>query len=144
MPMREYCDFTLIADTLDPNNESNRAFTVQVFTSPVGEGSSIQRSISNELQQYLVQQEERELDMDGIIQLGELLGDLLLPTPVRELFYRSLDKLKPEQGLRLRLRLAPALADIPWEYLHIQRDSEGKDATGFLVLDPRISVVRHE
>lgn len=52
--------------------------------------------------------------------------------------------LAPNQGLRLRLRLDPALADLPWEYLYVQRGAGEKDATGFLALDPRLSLVRHE
>jgi hypothetical protein len=46
--------------------------------------------------------------------------------------------------LRLRLRLDDALADIPWEYAFISRTRGEQTADGFLALDPRISIVRHE
>ncbi len=57
---------------------------------------------------------------------------------------RSLDRLAPGEGLRLRLRLPPELAGVPWEYLYIGRVQGEKDATGFLALDPRLSIARHE
>jgi beta-lactam-binding protein with PASTA domain len=52
--------------------------------------------------------------------------------------------LRPGQGLRLRLRLDPALAGIPWEYIYVRRAGGKRDSTGFLVLDPRVSIARHE
>jgi hypothetical protein len=80
----------------------------------------------------------------GITSLGEVLADLLLPTICRELLVRSLDRLPAGSGLRLRLRLPLALAGLPWEYLYIQRAEGSRDATGFLALDPRLSITRHE
>lgn len=144
MPIRDYCDFILVADRLELDNDGNRKCVVQVFVSPVGEGNPVPRCIPHNLQSQLDRLAQRELDVDGVIQLGETLADVLLPAPIRDFLRRSLDKLKPDQGLRLRLRLAPDLAAIPWEYLYVQRGEGEKDATGFLILDPRISLVRHE
>jgi len=71
-----------------------------------------------------------------------------LPDSLRDLFTRCLDRLQPEQGLRLHLHLPSGLADIPWEYMYIPRAGDtkesDKDVTGFLGLDPRISIIRHE
>jgi hypothetical protein len=45
--------------------------------------------------------------------------------------------------MRLRLRLANGLTQIPWEYIYVRASAGGDDTTGFLALDPRISIVRH-
>jgi hypothetical protein len=59
------------------------------------------------------------------------------------LFQRSLAWAR-EDGIRLRLRLDDKLSAWPWEYLYIQ-DARGEQTpSGFLALDPRISIVRHE
>lgn len=47
------------------------------------------------------------------IELGQQLSQTLLPPPVFLLMLRSLDRLGPGQGLRLRLCLDPSLTDAP-------------------------------
>jgi hypothetical protein len=76
--------------------------------------------------------------------LGEVLAGLLLPPYARTLFARSLDRLRDDEGLRLRLRLADELADFPWEFAYIQDARGERTPSSFLALDPRISIVRHE
>jgi RNA polymerase subunit RPABC4/transcription elongation factor Spt4 len=144
MAISDYREFVLVADEVEKDERGVHGFTVQVFSSPAGEGEPQSRSVPSDLQRYLGRLERRKLDVDGVIGLGEALADLLLPDRARELFTRSLDRLGPEHGLRLRLRLAPALTHIPWEYMYVQRGAGEKDSTGFLALDPRISIVRHE
>jgi hypothetical protein len=144
MAISKYREFVLVADEVEKDELGIHGFTVQVFNSPAGEGEPQSRSVPSDLQRYMGRLERRKLDVDGIIGLGEALADLLLPDRARELLIRSLDRLEPRQGLRLRLRLAPALASIPWEYMYVQRGAGEKDSTGFLALDPRISIVRHE
>ena len=154
MAISHYREFVLVVDEVEKDEHGVQGFTVQVFSSPAGEGQPEPRTVPAGLRQYLEQLEERELAFEGIVGLGEALADLLLPAGSRQLFVRSLDRLGPEEGLRVRLRLPPVLASIPWEYMYVQRGSaqyEGKrsgsgekDATGFLALDPRVSIVRHE
>jgi hypothetical protein len=62
------------------------------------------------------------------------------------MFGESLVRLSADEGLRLRLRLRldDSLADIPWEYVYIQNSRKERTPDGFLVLDPRISIARHE
>jgi hypothetical protein len=144
MAISKYREFVLVADEVEKDERGVHGFTVQVFSSPAGEGEPQSRSVPSDLQRYMGRLERRKLDVDGIIGLGEALADLLLPDRARELLIRSLDRLEPGQGLRLRLRLAPALTHIPWEYMYVQRGAGEKDSTGFLALDPRISIVRHE
>jgi hypothetical protein len=83
--------------------------------------------------------------LDELIHLGEALADLLLPGQVREMLLRSLDTINADEGLRLRLLLDdPQIANLPWEYLYLQRTPGEKGLAGFLALDPRIVIVRHE
>ena len=149
MAVKEYREFVLIADEAKKDVSGLRQFTVQVFSTPgAGEGPKELRELSPELAKDLTRQlyrlEHRKLDVQEVISVGEALADLLLPTKSRGFFTRSLDNLERGQGLRIRLRLHPLLADIPWEYMYIQRGEGEKDETGFLALDPRISLVRHE
>ena len=77
-----------------------------------------------------------------MILLGAALADLLLPSGARQLLAESLASLGEDEGLRLRLTLDPALSEYPWEALWVARQQGLKDATGFLALDPRVSIVR--
>jgi len=76
------------------------------------------------------------------IELGQQLSQTLLPPPVFLLMLRSLDRLGPGQGLRLRLCLDPSLTDVPWEFLYRPDVTESDSLSGFLVLDSRISMIR--
>ena len=133
-----------------------RSFKVRVLRSPAGEMAA-GRAITSQcdettLQSQLRALDARELDREGLFNIGRLLGLLLLPAAqkdgeisVRELFTRSLDKMGADAGLRLRLQLAPELSAIPWEYMYLDRTgSTGDSMLGFLALDPRISIIRHE
>jgi HEAT repeat protein len=102
-------------------------------------------------QPRLRQLESRGLDGPGMIALGRELAQLLLPpkpvgvaTGLRELFIASLAQIGPDRGLRLRLRLPPLLAALPWEYVYLDRAGGGEGMDGFLALDPRVAIVRHE
>jgi hypothetical protein len=122
MAIREYRELVLVADEAERDVSGLRRFTVQVFSTPgAGEGTKELRELSPELARDLSTQlyrlEHRKVGVEGVIAVGEALADLLLPTKSRELFTRSLDKLERGQGLRIRLRLHPWLADIPWEYM---------------------------
>lgn len=140
----------------DPDKRRWRRFKVRVLSSRVGDMTPEQavpvQCNENDLQDRLRGLDRRELDRDGLLVLGRLLGLLLLPPGqddagigVRELFSRSLDRAEQENaGLRMRLRLPPELAAIPWEYLYLDRVGATDGMAGFLALDPRIAIVRHE
>lgn len=123
-------------------------FTVQIDY-PV-QGQPIARSVPPKLETRMRALSNRDLSPSEIISLGEDLAALLLPADVpndgRALYERQLAGLQQDQelGLRLRLVLDPSLQRIPWEYMYIQVGGGEKDNTGFLALDPRISIVRHE
>lgn len=129
-------------------------FKVRVLASPAGEMSPGDAVIveydDKGLQATLGKLDRRELDPEGLTALGRTLAALLLPITakngsptVREFFARSLVKLGQDGGLRMRLRLPPDLAVLPWEYAYVER-AGGSGMDGFLALDPRIALVRHE
>lgn len=138
-----------------PDKQRIGRFTVRVLGSPAGEmrpEEAVPASYDDrQLQLTLQQLETRALDRAGLIALGRLLAQLLLPPAqpgaqagVRGLLAASLDHVAPEDGLRLRLRLPPQLAALPWEYLYVDRAGGGDGMDGFLALDPRVAIVRHE
>jgi serine/threonine-protein kinase len=144
--INKYCDFVLVVDKKKKNESDIGQLSVRVLQSPVGENQKPEIvSISSTSQRSLRRLENRNLDIKDIINLGEELGNFLLPNQARKLFINSLERLQPDEGLRLRLKLESSLASIPWEYLYIPVLSGGKrDSTGFCALHPKISLVRHE
>lgn len=148
----EAADATL---TRTPDKRRIGAFSVRVLGSPAGEMRPEEATPvsydDKQLQLSLQQLEARTLDAAGLVALGRALALLLLPprangaaNGVRELLAASLHTIGPEDGLRLRLRLPPQLAALPWEYLYLERAGGGDGMDGFLALDPRVAIVRHE
>jgi hypothetical protein len=138
-----------------PDRSRVGRFSVRVLGSPAGEMNPDQAvPVSyddKQLQLSLQQLETRALDKAGLIALGRALALLLLPprqegasAGVRELLAASLDHVGPDDGVRLRLRLPPQLAALPWEYMYVDRAGGGDGMDGFLALDPRVAIVRHE
>jgi len=152
-----YDDVTLELSELGLRNEGGRrlgSFTVRVLQSPAGEMAPDQavsvEYADGDLHASLAKLDRRELEGESLIALGRTLAGLLLPSAspaktasVRELFARSLAKAGPDRGTRLRLRLPHELSVIPWEYVYVER-AGGVGMDGFIALDPRIAIVRHE
>ncbi|MHC2842897.1 CHAT domain-containing protein [Bradyrhizobium diazoefficiens] len=148
MAFRQYRDFILVADDVKSAADgSPEQFTISVFDSPVGQSEWKEEvrvpAALNQMARWL---DNRQLDneLHKQIELGKTIAAMLLPSHARKMFYESLIRLPPDQGLRLRLRLHDALADIPWEYAYLQNTRGELTADGFLALDPRISIARHE
>jgi hypothetical protein len=152
-----YDEMTLELSESSSRSENDRrlgTFKVRILQSPAGEmaaGEEVRVEYNDkDLQSGLGKLDRRELDTSGVIALGRTLSAMLLPIDakenrptVRELFARSLEHVGPDRGLRLRLRLPGDLAVIPWEYAFVER-AGGEGINGFLALDPRIAIVRHE
>ena len=130
-------------------------FKVRVLESPAGEMKPEEAVAveydDRELQASLQQLDKRVLDRAGLVALGRTLALLLLPPgkdgapgDVRGMLASSLMKIGPDAGLRLRLRLPRELAAVPWEYIYVDRAGGGDGMDGFLALDPRVAIVRHE
>jgi hypothetical protein len=152
MAIRSYHDLILFTYGVRRDERGRvRHFRVRVFDSPEGQGERDDPVEVGALEyESLISQsrelEERGLDLKGQIALGHHLGRLLLPPYARGLYDRSLAWLKEreDEGLRLRLRLEPELSDLPWEYIYLKEPGSSADLSGFVVLNPRISIVRHE
>ena len=130
-------------------------FKVRVLRSPAGEMSLDQATIveydDDALQSRVQALVDRNLDHKGLVELGRLLGILILPPAsqhsgpsIREQFRDSLNIIGEDCSLQLRLRLPLALAVLPWEYIYADRAGGGDGMDGFIALNPRIAIVRHE
>jgi hypothetical protein len=148
MAVRRYRDFILIVECSGPDADgSPEQVTVSVFDSPVGQGERKEQvRIPASLAQMERWLDSRRLDRDlsKQIELGETIAAVLLPPYARKMFGESLVRLPADEGLRVRLRVGETLANIPWEFAYIQRTAGERAADGFLALDPRVSIVRHE
>ncbi|HET9222235.1 MAG TPA: CHAT domain-containing protein, partial [Roseiflexaceae bacterium] len=154
-----YADFVIEAFDVpaEPGDDPNSyTFKVRVLASDAGQhsiGQASKRSYDRQqLQERINLLSDRGLDQAGLIAFGRDLASWLLPADappgaasVRSLFERSRSLAGQDGGVRLRLQLATAdLARIPWEYLYIDPAGGGDQMDGFLALDPRVAIVRHE
>jgi CHAT domain len=148
MAIKHYHDFVLTAEDVEVGVKGLvKSFKVHVFDSPTGQGEREEIvNVPDELYKQLRWLEGRNLDEDVGTQmaLGETLAGLLLPAYARQLFRESLKRIGDDEGLRLRLRLDNALGNFPWEYIYIHDGRGERTSSGFLALDPRISIARHE
>jgi tetratricopeptide (TPR) repeat protein len=113
-----HADFTL------PFTEKDMTILVLEVVSSIGR---VRRKVRR------IQSPERKLLED----FGSQLFQSVFAGPVRDCLDRSRTAAEAEgAGLRIRLRLPPALASIPWEYLH---DAE----YGFVGLSPETALVRY-
>lgn len=133
------------------SDDSTERFRVRVVHSPAGQQKNADAqevSFSLGLRQQMRQLEQRELSLPEMIALGECLVELLFPPEVRSFLIRSMEHIREDEGLRIRLRVdAHPLADIPWEYIYIPQPDTPPDqrgAEGFLALNRRTSLVRYE
>ena len=132
-------------------NDTKESFRVRVAGSPVGEmrpNEAEEVVVPQDLRLRLSFLEERDLTTPELIELGMMLGQLLLPARARIFLDRSRASLTADQGLRIRLKLDTyALANLPWEFSYIpdaDTPSSQRSLEGFLVLDRRLSLVRYE
>lgn len=81
-----------------------------------------------------------------LVALGQGLANWLLPEgEVRKLFEEALKRAGNEGGVRLRLIIAGhELKRWPWEYAYFDPLGGPPSLRGFLALEPRVSIVRHE
>lgn len=149
--MRSYRDFDLEITEPERDAAGVESLRVRVAASPAGEQrreDTVRVNVGADLRKACGRLDRRELDLAGLIALGRTLGDVLLPEPARHYYERSLAALSDDEGLRLRLKLDTwGVADLPWEFAWLPPGGAAAtpaDASGFLALDPRISIVRYE
>jgi hypothetical protein len=71
--------------------------------------------------QYIARLQRLDTDEDMLVDLGQLLFLSIFSSRIKEVYTRSQGKLAPDQGLRLRFDIDPALSSIaamPWEFLY--------------------------
>ena len=146
----KYLNFDLEAFQYQ-KNETKESFRVRVADSPVGEqplNAAEEVVVPQDFRLRLSFLENRDLSSPELIELGIMLGDLLLPARARALLGRSRERLITDQGLRIRLKLDTyALANLPWEFAYLpdpDTPASQRGMEGFLVLDRRLSLVRYE
>jgi hypothetical protein len=138
-----------------PDKGQTGKFQVRVLNSPAGEMRPEEAVAiaydDKRLQDRLQQLDERGLKQADLIEFGRMLAGWLLPpkeagaqTGVQDLYKMSLEQVGQDTGLRLRLRLPAQLAAIPWEYLYKDSPGGGNGMDGFLALNRRVAIVRHE
>jgi hypothetical protein len=135
--MIELRDVDVAADT----------FVVAALPSAVGESAPVTVPLRmDELKQDLARLDRKNMKPSQLMTLGERLGDRLLPTgEVRDLYKAAMAKAGRDGGVRLRLLIRDArLAQLPWEYAYIQGPGTERHRSGFLLLNPQLSLVRHE
>ncbi len=138
-----YLDFDLAIETVaststSPSTGSGRSsaaaptYRARVLNSPAGQAACdfAIPFAAHELENYILKMGRprrsvrslHTLEGQTAREFGERLFDAVFQGEVRDALRRSLDAAdaKPEHGLRIRLRLAdaPALLDLPWEYLY--------------------------
>ena len=147
-------ELELTGSLISDSGKRTGSYDVRVLRSPAGEMTADQAMPveydDRQLQFSIDRLDQRDLDTDGLVALGRSLAAIVLPPGgadgrkgVREMYAESLAGIPPDTGLRLRLRLPHELSVIPWEYMFVER-AGGVGADGFLALDPRIAIVRHE
>ena len=148
--MREYKNFDV--ELLDHARVDGReTLRSRVTASPAGgetDAEALPVELPAGLREGLERLERRELDADGLIELGTKLGLLLLPVRARGRYRESLAGLREDEGLRLRIRAdAPELAALPWEFACVVPPGQPPGPPGpecLLGLNRRLSLVRHE
>jgi len=136
-----YTDFTIRARDWQGSH-----FKVEVTQSPVDRMRAAEEvAYPSGTARLLRSLERKNISFEQLRGLGEALAQSLLPPTVRHMLSQSLAGLGAQDGLRLRLVLDDArVANLPWEYIYWSRAGEGLGLDGFLALDPRLSLVRHE
>src|SRR5688572_18881174 len=146
----EYADFVIEAGRLN-----KQSVEIRVISSPAGvmkkpgkvsfpaaEAEKIFQRFHVSAQTTHVQR--TILTQDEATSLGKRLAHVLFIRPVFKIFSESLARMvrKPGAGLRIRLVLDESLTDLPWEYLYRPDRLQHEGISGFLLLDPTISLVR--
>ena len=143
---RKYIDFKLFL-----TRASHDARSCQVALLPTAEvGETVLPVIiphfAEKLAPYLPYLPAKSITLRNLVKLGKALADLMLPKgDIRNLFKESLKQAGNKGGVRLRLIIADhELKKLPWEYVFLNLLDDNDSMRGFLALEPRISIMRHE
>jgi hypothetical protein len=147
MPVpRQYVDFPIMIGQYAPHND-----TYEVSMPPTtqwGEPDPVTLQLKRaEIETSLRALEGDMIAPEALIALGKGLADRLLPPgTLRDNFVQAVKSAKTNAGVRLRLVVresARPLQGLPWEYAYLQIEKGEQNRNHFLVLHPKISLVRH-
>jgi CHAT domain-containing protein len=148
----EYADFVLRATRRD-----RRTVAVAVKASPAGamskpisvafsdaEASRIRESFRVSATAETRSPGRALITASEATELGHQLARVLLPPQVFRLLAESIAAVgnRAGGGLRVRLDLDDSLIDLPWEYLYRPDRRQTQGVSGFLLMDPALSLVR--
>ncbi len=139
---RTYVDLSLELRDLDAQTDT---FEVALLPAPAVGDLQPERVpfAMQDLQYALEDLDRKKIDRDDLLKLGELLAARLFPGHIRDALTRAIQDSK--DGIRLRLIIRqPKLAQLPWEYAYLPIHKGDRDLIHFLVLNPDVSLVRHE
>ena len=149
----EYEDFVIFAQRTDA-----RTVSVTVDASPAGrmakarkisftvtEAAELRRSFLIGLTGSGIQTGRAMMTQAEATTIGKRLAEVLFPAEVFKFFAESLAAVltRSNRGLRIRLAIDESLLDLPWEYVYRPDRLQQDGMSGFLLLDPTISMVRH-
>jgi hypothetical protein len=146
MAQREYIDFGL---HLEPPGHPHSVCRVSLLPTPeIGETLEPvdiprQDSPPADLLPLLA---AKAITWSDLVRIGKKLANILLPEgPIRELFLQAYRQAGPQGGVRLRIiATLNDLKQLPWEFAFLPLYPGPESERGFIALDPRISLVRHE
>jgi hypothetical protein len=152
MSVHNYRDFVIYTAAVprtgaDGKDRPNR-YSLRVFDSPVGEGErdeTVEVDDWDELELCRTALAGHRIAREDFRAFARRLGEMILPPYARAIYRRSLDKTdEAGDGLRIRLRLLPALSCLPWEYAQVALHEGEATAQDYWGQDYRLSIVRHE
>ncbi len=142
--IRRYTDFTLVLDDFVPDTGQ---YTLQLLPGRGwGELEKIPCSLDYaQIKPMLNALELDEIDGAQLLELGKALSNRLLPEGrLRLAFLDAVGDCGVGEGIRVRLQVHPTrLQQIPWEYCWLETQQAKDERSNFIVLNPKISVVRH-
>ena len=139
---RRYTDLRL--ELRDLNAGTGRY--VVSLSGALGDFDGTARLVEDELADPLAELADGGIEEDeDRIAFGQALADRLLPDGgIRTQVTEAIRRAGPGTGVRLRLvTKEPRLAGLPWEYTYLSLLNR-EDPDDFLVLNPMMSLVRHE
>jgi hypothetical protein len=151
--MRNYRDFIIYTDyyegvSRDAKDRPGKC-SLRVFDSPMGEGEHDDPVVItdwDQLDRWRNELASKDMRPDHFEAFARRLGELILPSYARQLYQGSLGLIwnNVDDRLRVRLRLIPELAYLPWEYALVQLHEGEITDEDYWALNFRVSVVRHE
>lgn len=159
--MMQYRDVEIEAFGLEKTRGENRekiwTFKVRLSDSPSGSMSADEAvTVQFDYRQFrkkIAKLDSRALKGADLVSFGQELASFLIPeekfnerSSVRSLLTDNLKAAEAEEdsGLRLRLKLGYELAKLPWEFIYLPPPGGSGGVDGYLALDGRVSIVRHE